>query len=71
MNATETEQAKRGVKRSHSDSYELFNSIDLALSKFFFSCNISFNVIESNLFKDFIKLLNPDYNIPSRKKLSN
>ncbi|KAM0736901.1 hypothetical protein ACS0PU_006550 [Formica fusca] len=71
MKAAKTEQAKRGVKRSHPNSYELFNSIDLALAKFFFGCNISFNVVESNLFKDFIKFLNPDYKVPSRKKLSN
>lgn len=46
-------------------------SIDLALAKFFFGCNISFSVVESNLFEEFIKLLNPEYKIPSRKKLSN
>lgn len=67
MKAAKTEQAKRGVKRSHLNSYELFSSIDLALAKFIFGCNISFNVVESNLFKDFIKLLNPDYKVPSRK----
>ena len=61
-------QAKYELKRSQINSDELIN---LALAKFFFGCNISFNVVESNLFKEFIKLLNPDYQIPSRKKLLN
>lgn len=45
--------------------------IDLALAKFFFGCNISFNVVEFDLFREFIKLLNADYKVPSRKRLSN
>ena len=57
---------KHGVKRSYPNSDEL---IDLALAKFFFGCNISFNVVESNLFREFIKLLNPDYKVLPRKRL--
>ncbi|XP_043285508.1 uncharacterized protein [Venturia canescens] len=67
MNASST-GIKRGIiKRSHSDSDD---AIDLALAKFFFGCNVSFNVIESEVFKSFIHLVKPDYKIPSRKKLS-
>ncbi|XP_018403329.1 PREDICTED: uncharacterized protein LOC108780192 [Cyphomyrmex costatus] len=55
------------IKRSHPHSHDI---IDLALAKFFFGCNISMNVIESELFREFIKLLNPYYKVPSRKKLS-
>ncbi|XP_072745840.1 uncharacterized protein [Anoplolepis gracilipes] len=61
-------QAKQGMKRSNPNSDEL---IDLALAKFFFDYNISFNVVESNLFREFIKLPNPDYKVPSRKGLLN
>lgn len=46
------------------------DSIDLALAEFFFGCNISFNVVESDLFKRFVKILNPSYRVPSRKKLA-
>jgi len=61
-------EAKHGMKRTNHNSDEI---IDISLAKFFFGCNISFNVVESNLFKEFVQLLNPDYKIPSRKKLSN
>lgn len=45
------------------------NEIDLALAQFFFGCNISFNVIQSQYFKNFMKLLLPTYKPPTRKKL--
>jgi len=61
-------EAKHGVKHTNHNSDEI---IDISLAKFFFGCNISFNVVESNLFKEFVQLLNPDYKIPSRKKLLN
>jgi hypothetical protein len=35
--------------------------IDKALEEFIYRCNISFNVIESNAFKNFIKTLRPAY----------
>nr|CAH7719072.1 unnamed protein product [Callosobruchus chinensis] len=35
--------------------------IDLALSKFIFGCNLPFRVVESPLFKDFIKTIRPAY----------
>lgn len=67
MNASAAESRKHGIKRSHPDSAD---AIDLAPAKFFFGCNVSFNVVESDLFKNFINLLKPDYKVPSRKKLS-
>jgi len=44
--------------------------IDVALGEFFFGCNIPFNVVESSQFKRFLQLLNPNYNPPTRKRLS-
>ncbi|XP_077264021.1 uncharacterized protein LOC143898425 [Temnothorax americanus] len=61
------EQKKIGAKRPYPSD----QSIDLALATFFFSCNIPFNVVESKLFKNFVNLLNPNYKVPTRKKLSN
>lgn len=46
------------------------DSIDMDLAEFFFGCNISFNVIDSDLFRRFINNLNPSYKIPTRKKLA-
>lgn len=46
------------------------DEIDFALAQFFFGCNISFNVVESQHFKNFLKLLLPTYKPPTRKKLS-
>jgi hypothetical protein len=45
--------------------------IDEALVEFFYRCNIPFNVIESNAFKDFIKTIRPAYEglIPTAKQL--
>ncbi|XP_015118534.1 uncharacterized protein LOC107042145 [Diachasma alloeum] len=51
-------------KPSNSDA------IDVALAEFFFGCNVSFNVVESDLFRRFVKILNPSYKCPSRKKLA-
>lgn len=44
--------------------------IDLSLAKLFFGCNIPFSVIESDHFKNFIKLIRPAYVPPCRKTLS-
>ncbi|XP_050307479.1 uncharacterized protein LOC126744161 [Anthonomus grandis grandis] len=46
--------------------------IDLALAKFIFGCNLPFRVVESPLFKNFIRTIRPAYvdHIPGRKKLS-
>ncbi|TGZ38495.1 Uncharacterized protein DBV15_08441, partial [Temnothorax longispinosus] len=61
------EQKKIGAKRPYPSD----QSIDLALATFFFSCNIPFNAAESKLFKNSVNLLNPNYKVPTRKKLSN
>lgn len=44
--------------------------IDEALGRFFFGCNISFSVVESDYFKKFVKALNSNYKPPSRVTLS-
>ncbi|XP_011883980.1 PREDICTED: uncharacterized protein LOC105571117 [Vollenhovia emeryi] len=54
----------------HTKALAANEEIDLALAKFFFGCNISFNVVESQYFKNFVKLLLPTYKPPTRKKLS-
>ncbi|XP_072400591.1 LOW QUALITY PROTEIN: uncharacterized protein [Diabrotica undecimpunctata] len=45
--------------------------ISTALAKFIFGCNLPFTVVESPLFKNFIKTIRPAYldKIPGRKKL--
>ncbi|EFN75512.1 hypothetical protein EAI_03536, partial [Harpegnathos saltator] len=55
------------VQKSSNDG---LNTIDEALTKFFFGCNISFSVVESVHFKNFISILNPTYKLPTRKTLS-
>lgn len=44
--------------------------IDLIVAKFFYACNISFNVVESDAFHDLIRILRPSYTLPSRKELA-
>lgn len=46
------------------------NRLNRALIKFFTCCGISFQVVENPFFVDFIKELNPSYNLPSRALLS-
>jgi hypothetical protein len=46
------------------------NNINNALIKAFVCCNISFLTIENPFFIEFLKVLNKDYNPPSRKTLS-
>ena len=43
--------------------------LDKALGRFIFSANISFNVLENKQFQDFIKLINPAYQVPSHDKM--
>jgi hypothetical protein len=45
-------------------------SIDVALSSFLIGCNLTFDVIDSNHFKNFVNALNPDYKIPSSSQLT-
>jgi hypothetical protein len=44
--------------------------IDAALALMFFGCNLPFSVVETPLFKEFLKQLNPNYKPPTRKTLS-
>ena len=44
--------------------------IDLIVAKFFYACNISFNVVESDAFHDLICILRSSYKSPSRKELA-
>ncbi|XP_063994831.1 uncharacterized protein LOC135172608 [Diachasmimorpha longicaudata] len=55
---------------SSRNSNPIEDAIDFALAQFFFACNISFNVVESPHFKNFIGLLHPSSKISTRKKLS-
>ena len=51
---------------------ELKNDIDTKLANFFYRTGISFRLVESEAFKDFVKSLNPSYAsvIPNAKALS-
>ncbi|CAH0561717.1 unnamed protein product [Brassicogethes aeneus] len=44
--------------------------IDKMVAKFFFGCNIAFNVAEQKTFKEMISVLRPGYIAPNRKQLS-
>lgn len=46
-------------------------AIDSQLIKFLCGCNIPFDVLDSIHFKDFIKLLRPAYNHPSKSMINN
>lgn len=45
-------------------------SIDAALSSFLIGCNLTFDIIDSKHFKNFVSALNPDYKIPSSSQLT-
>ncbi|KAG5666382.1 hypothetical protein PVAND_014411 [Polypedilum vanderplanki] len=44
--------------------------IDSALSSFLIGCNLTFDVVDSKHFKNFVSVLNPDYKIPSSSQLT-
>lgn len=46
-------------------------SLDNAVAKFYYGCNIAFNIAEHELWKDMIEALRPGYSPPSRKQLAN
>lgn len=43
--------------------------LDDALGVMIFGCNLPFSLVDSQLFKNFVYLLDPSYNIPSSKTL--
>lgn len=45
-------------------------SIDVALSSFLIGCNLTFDVVDSKHFKNFVSALNPDYKIPTSSQLT-
>lgn len=45
--------------------------INRSLLKFFICCGISFHIVESPFFADFVQELNASYDLPSRELLSN
>lgn len=45
-------------------------SIDGALSSFLIGCNLTFDIIDSKHFKNFVSALNSDYKIPSSSQLT-
>lgn len=69
---------KRKKKRESSSNFidkvsdEELDEIHTKLCSFFFGCNIPFNVIESDHFKNFMKILRPAYALclRGRKTLS-
>ena len=44
--------------------------LDVLIAKFFYACNVPFNVAEQTHFKQMISALRPGYTPPDRKKLS-
>ena len=46
------------------------NQLHLQIARFFYACNIPFNVAEHKEFKSMISLLRPGYSPPNRKDLS-
>ena len=44
--------------------------IDFIVAKFFYACNISFNVVKIDAFHDLICILRPSYKLPSCKELA-
>lgn len=65
------EDIKRHRKTSQSHKRRSENSsIDVALSSFLIGCNLTFDVVDSKHFKNFVNALNPDYKIPSSSQLT-
>ena len=46
-------------------------SIDLSLTRFFYSCGIQFNTVENPIFINFVSKLNQNYKLPSNASLAN
>ncbi|KAG5685058.1 hypothetical protein PVAND_014259 [Polypedilum vanderplanki] len=85
-NATEEEKRFFSKRRSESSiqsnqqisnsveisaiTEESQNKIDIKLANFFFRTGISLRIVESEIFKELVKELNPSYKLPCTKKLS-
>ncbi|XP_011685453.1 PREDICTED: uncharacterized protein LOC105448508 [Wasmannia auropunctata] len=79
--ATRSSSPRSSKRRKKNESLNSFldkvsdkelNELHTKLCSFFFGCNIPFNVIESDHFKNFVKALRPAYrlHLPGRKALS-
>lgn len=75
--ASESESVKKRKRQLdmghfvYKTSSEAKQQLDIAISRFFFGCNIPFSVAEHELFKNMITALRPGYQPPSRKALAN
>lgn len=70
--------AKRHKNNLYKKSDPLINKnisqdkskLDISLAKFFYGCNIPFDVVENSYFKNFVKSLCPSYYPPTKAALS-
>lgn len=51
-------------------SANIKDKLDEQIAKFFYACNIPFNVADNPVFKDTMNLLRPGYEPPSRKSIA-
>ena len=64
------------VLQAHMSAYTIktdsnaAKELDVLIAKFFYACNVPFNVAEQTHFKQMISALRPGYTPPDRKKLS-
>jgi hypothetical protein len=66
------EDIQRHRKSNDTNSKRKFDSksIDVALSSFLIGCNLTFDVVDSKHFKNFVSALNSDYKIPTSSQLT-
>lgn len=56
--------------RKSSSSKKSKIDLDVALSSFLISCNLTFDLVDSKHFKNFVNALNPEYKIPTSSQLT-
>lgn len=56
-------------KRPRPTEASSSQSIDAAISSFLIGCNLTFDIIDSNHFKNFVRFMNPSLPIPSSSQL--
>uniref|UniRef100_A0A182N889 BED-type domain-containing protein n=1 Tax=Anopheles dirus TaxID=7168 RepID=A0A182N889_9DIPT len=64
-------QTAVGVENYKTLKSEMRTVLDKTLLEFICQECISFDVVENDYFKMFVRMLNPDYELPNRKKMSN
>lgn len=71
INTSHTTVPQSGIKKARIEPADRKGQIDEALTKFIMMCRIPLKAVHSKEFVELVRLLDPEYHIPSRETITN